>query len=161
MLSEIDKLLVRNTAGTNEDHSISGIVGSDIVDEVLTLDALDVFLWSKDGSAKGLALISSGVQMIEYNFLQLLVDFLLLPENHISLAFNSRWFEFRVSEDIREDVDSLWNVGIERLCVVNSIFSLIGKRIRLEYNRIVVMSVVKTYRSICVEVATHVLNLQL
>lgn len=69
LFSKFDELLVRNTTSTNKNHTVSSVVGLDIVDKVFTLNAGNVLLWSKDRSAKRLALESSGVQVIKDDLL--------------------------------------------------------------------------------------------
>lgn len=124
LLSKTDELVMGDTAGTNENHAVSGVVGLDVVDQVITLDALDVLLGSEDGAAERLVLESSGMQVVENNLLELLVNLLLLTQNHISLPLDSGRLELRVLEDIGKDVDGLWNIGVEGLGVVDSVFAL-------------------------------------
>ena len=62
--------------------------------------------------------------MVEDNLFKLLVYLLLLSENDISFSFDRGGLEFRILEDVGEDIDCLWDVVIERLCVVNSVLAL-------------------------------------
>ena len=69
---------MRNATSTNKDHAVGCVVCLDIALQVITFDALNVFLGSEDGSSEGLALKCGGMQVIEDDFFQLLVYFLLL-----------------------------------------------------------------------------------
>jgi hypothetical protein len=75
LLSKADKGIVLNTTGTNEDGLLGQVVGLDVVDKVVTLDALDVFLGSENGAAKRLALEGSGVEVVENNFFAVLSQY--------------------------------------------------------------------------------------
>ena len=77
LLREPDELLMRNTAGTNQNHAVSGVVGLNVLEEVVTVDGLDILLRAEDSAAKGLALESGGMEMIKNNFFELLVNLLL------------------------------------------------------------------------------------
>jgi len=115
---------VWDTAGTDEDHAVSGVVGLDVVDEVLSLDALDVLGGAEDGAAEWLSLESGGVEVVEDNFLELLVNLLGLSEDNVTLALNGGLLELGVLEDVGKDVDGCWNIGIECLCVIYSVLAL-------------------------------------
>lgn len=86
----------------------------------------------------GLTLESGLVEMIKYNFLELLVDFLLFPQNNIPLPLDRTSVQFRVLQDIRQDVNSSRDILVECLGVVDGLFS----------------------RSVGVQVSTHVFNFQ-
>lgn len=124
LLGEVDQLLVGNATSANEDHAVSSVVGLDIVLEVGALDALDVLLGSKDGAAEGLSLEGGGVEVVENDLLELLVDLLLLAKNHITLAFDGLGFELGVLEDVGEDVNSGGDVVVKSLGVVDGVFAL-------------------------------------
>jgi hypothetical protein len=125
LLGEIDQLLVGNTSSTNKNHAVSGVVGLDVVLEVGALDGLDVLLGSKDGASEGLALESGGVKVVENHLLELLVNLLLFTENDITLALDGLGLEFRVLEDVGEDVDGGGDVIVESLGVVDGVFALL------------------------------------
>lgn len=72
LLSKFHKRIMLDTTGTDKDGLLSQVVGLDVVDEVVTLDALDVFLGSENGAAKRLTLESNGVEMVKNNFLAVL-----------------------------------------------------------------------------------------
>lgn len=59
--------------------------------------------------------------MVEDHLLHLLVDLLLLPKNHITLPLNRGIVQFRVLEDVADDVDRLSNVFAEALRVVDGL----------------------------------------
>lgn len=90
LLGQADHFIVRDASGAYQDHAVGEIVLLDVAGQVVALDARNVLLGAQDGAAEGLALESSGVQMVEDDFLHLLVDFLLLSEDHIPLAFDGR-----------------------------------------------------------------------
>lgn len=113
LLSKLNELLVGDTARSNKDHAVSSVVGLDVVNKVIPLDAGNVLLGAEDGASKWLSLESSGVKVVEDNLFQLLVNLLLFAENHIPLSLNSGWLEFGVLEDIGQNVDSLGNVGVK------------------------------------------------
>lgn len=62
--------------------------------------------------------------MIEHHLFQLLINFFLFSEDDISFSLNGCRIEFRVLENIGEDVNGLGNVGVERFGVVDSVFAL-------------------------------------
>lgn len=93
LFGEFNKLLVGNATSTNEHHAVSGVVGLDVVFQVLALDGLDVLLGAKNGTSEGLALECGSVQVVEDNLLKLLVNLLLFPENNVALTLDSRGVE--------------------------------------------------------------------
>jgi hypothetical protein len=123
-LGEADELLVGDTTSTNEDHAVSSVVGLDVVGQVVTGDGLDVLLGAEDGAAKGLALVSGGVQVVEDDLLELLVNLLLLAQDHVTLTLNSTGLELGVLKDIGEDVDGLGDVVVEGFGVVDGVLTL-------------------------------------
>ena len=93
--------------------------------------------------------------MIEYNFFQLLVNFLGLSENHVTLAFDGMGFELGVLQNIREDVDRSRNVRIECLSVIYGVFALgLVSTCRAR-------SSLPTYGSISIKMSTHILDFKL
>jgi hypothetical protein len=124
LLSQLNELLVGDATSTDQNHAVSGVVGLDVVGQVIPGDSLDVLLGTEDGATKGLVLESSGVQMVKDNLLELLVNLLLLTQNHISLTLDSSGLQLRVLQDIGEDVDGLGDIVVERLGVVDSVFPL-------------------------------------
>lgn len=123
-LGQSDELLVGDTTSTNQDHAVRGVVGLDVVGQVVTGDGLDVLPGTKDGTTEGLGLVRGGVEVVEDNLLQLLVNLLLLTQDHIPLALNSTRLQLGVLKDICEDVDGLGNIVVEGLGVVDGVFSL-------------------------------------
>ena len=53
LLSQLDQFVVVNTTSTDKDHAVSGVVGLDVVGEVITGQGLDVLLGSQDGATEG------------------------------------------------------------------------------------------------------------
>ena len=51
--------------------------------------------------------------MIKDDLLRLLVNLLLFTKNDISLTFDGGLLEFRVLEDVGEDIDCRWDVRVE------------------------------------------------
>ena len=126
LLGQSDELLVGDTTSTNQDHAVSGVVGLDVVDQVLPLDGLDVLLGTEDSATKRLALESSGVEVVENNLLELLVNLLLLTQDNVPLTFNGTGLQLRVLKDVCEDVDGLGDIVVEGLRVVDGVFPLCG-----------------------------------
>ena len=124
LLSEADELLVGDTTGTNKDHAVSSVVGLDVVGQVLAGDGLDVLLRAEDGATEGLTLVSGGVKVVEDNLLELLVNLLLLAQDNVALALDGGGLELGVLEDIRENVDSLGDIVVEGLGVVDGVLAL-------------------------------------
>lgn len=125
LLGELNKLGVWDATGTDENHAVGGVVGLDVVNEVITLDALDVLGWAKDGAAEWLSLEGSGVQVVEDNLLELLVNLLRLAKDHVALTLDGALVELRVLENVGEDVDSCWDISVECLSVVYSALALV------------------------------------
>lgn len=95
-----------------------------------------------DGDVKcdrELTLEGNGVEVIENNLFQLLVNLLLLPQDDISFPFNSATIELRVLENVADNIDRLRNILAEALGIVDSLLP----------------------RGIGIEVGTKILNLQL
>jgi hypothetical protein len=64
------------------------------------------------------------VKVVEDNLLELLVNLLLLAQDHITLTLNGTSLELGVLKNIGEDVDGLGDIVVEGLSVVNSVFPL-------------------------------------
>jgi hypothetical protein len=124
LLSEFNELLVGNATGSNEHHAVGGVVGLDVVLQVGALNRLNVLLGAENGPSEWLTLERSGVEVVEHDFLELLVHLFLLTENDVALAFDGLGVEFRVLQDIGENVDGGGDVVVERLGVVDGIFAL-------------------------------------
>lgn len=126
LLGELNELGVWDTTSTDEDHAVSGVVGLDVINEILALDGLDVLGWAKDGAAEWLSLESGGVKVVENNLLELLVNLLGLAEDNVALALNGALVELGVLENVGEDVDGCWNISVEGLGVVDGGLALYG-----------------------------------
>lgn len=124
LLGKLNHLLVRDATSANENHSVGGVVRLDVVLEVGPLDALNVLLGSEDGASEGLALESGSVQVVEDDFLELLVDLFLFAENDITFALDGLVLQLGVLEDIGENVDGGGDVIVEGLGVVDGVFAL-------------------------------------
>lgn len=124
LLGKLDELLVRNTTRADEDHAVSGVVGLDVVGQVITADGLDVLLGTEDGATEGLVHESGGVQVVEDNLLELLVNLLLLAKNDVALTLNGLGVELGVLENVGKDVDGVGDVRVEGLGVVDGVLAL-------------------------------------
>lgn len=63
------------------------------------------------------------MQVIKYDFLILLVNLFLLPQDDIPFPLNGRRLELRVLQNVRDDVYCLVDVLAERLGVVDGLLS--------------------------------------
>jgi len=124
LLGKANELLVGDTTSTNQDHAVSGVVGLDVVGQVLPGDGLDVLPGAEDGATEGLALVSGGVKVVKDNLLELLVNLLLLAQDHIALTLDGGGLQLGVLEDIGEDVDGLGNIVVEGLGIVDGVLAL-------------------------------------
>lgn len=61
------------------------------------------------------------MQVVKDDLLELLVHLLLLTKDHVPLPLDGRLVELRVLENVREDVNSLVDVLVERLGVVDGL----------------------------------------
>lgn len=139
LLGELDELLVGHTTGANENHAVSGVVVLDVVGELGAGDVADVLARAENSAAEGLVLESGGVQVVEDDLLELLLDLLGLAEDDVALTLNGRLLELGVLENVGENVDALGDIGVEGLGEVDGVLA----------------------RGVGVQVATHVLNLEL
>lgn len=124
LLGKLNQLLVGDATSTDENHAVGRVVILDVVGQLGSGDVEDVLAGAQDGAAEALVLESSGVEVIENDLLDLLLDLLGLSEDHISLALDGRLLETRVLEDVGKDVDTLGNVGIESLGEVDGALAL-------------------------------------
>ena len=124
LFGEFNQLFVVDTSCPNENHTIRGVVGLDVVSQVLAGDGLDVLLGAEDGATKGLALVSGGVEVVEDNLLKLLINLLLLAQDNITLTLDGSGFELGVLEDIGQNVDGLGDIVVEGLGVVDGVLAL-------------------------------------
>jgi hypothetical protein len=130
LLGEVDELLVGNAASSDEHHAVGGVVSLDVCLQVGALDALDVLLGAENGAAEGLVLEGGGVEVVEDDFLELLVNLLLFAEDDVALALDGLGLELGVLQNIGENVDSCGDVGVEGLGVVDGVFSLWDPSVR-------------------------------
>lgn len=123
LLGELDELCVLDAAGSDENHAVGGVVGLDVRGEVVPLDGEDVRLGTEDGATEGLALEGDGVEVVEDDLLELLVDLLLLAEDYVALALDGGGLELGVLEDVGDDVDGGGDVLAEALGVVDGLLA--------------------------------------
>lgn len=124
LLGQLNKLLMGNTAGSDKDHAVRGIVVLDVVGKLGSGDVADVLARAQNGTAQGLPLEGSSVQMVENNLLNLLLNLLRFAQDDVALTLNGRLLEFGVLQDVGQDIDALRNIGIEGLGEVNGILAL-------------------------------------
>lgn len=158
LLGHLDELLVGDTAGTDKDHAVSGVVILDVVDELGPGDVADVLAGAKNGAAEGLVLVGGGVQVVEDNLLHLLLDLLSLAEDDITLPLDGALLELGVLKNVLQDVDALGNILVQGLGEVDGILALL---LELVAHRGPDAIGRKTNRGVGVEVGAHVLNLEL
>jgi hypothetical protein len=116
--------LVRDTAGTDKDHAVGRVVVLDVVDELGPGNVADVLAGSEDGAAQGLVLVGGGMEVVEDNLLELLLDFLGLAQDHVALALDGGLLELRVLENVLQDIDALGDVLVEGLGEVDGVLAL-------------------------------------
>jgi len=116
---------VGDTASTDENHAVSRIVVLDVVHELGPGDVADVVPGTQDGAAQGLLLVGSGMQVVEDNLFELLLNLLGLAQDDVALPLDGGFLELRVLKDVLQDVDALGNVLIEGLGEVNGVLTLL------------------------------------
>jgi hypothetical protein len=124
LLSKLNKLLVGDTTGSNENHAVSSVVVLDVVGKLGSGDVADVLARAENGAAKGLVLESSSVEVIENNLLDLLLNLLGLSEDNVALTLDGGLLELGVLENIGENVDALRNIRVESLGEVDGVLAL-------------------------------------
>lgn len=87
---------MRNTTRANKNHAVSGVVGLDVAGKLGTGDVTDVLAGAEDGAAKGLVRVGSGVEVVEDNFVQLLLNFLRFPKNDVAFSLDRGGLELGV-----------------------------------------------------------------
>ena len=157
LLGELDELLVGDTTSTDQDHAVGRVVVLDVTGQLGAGDVEDVLAGAEDGAAQGLVLEGGGVQVVKDNLVELLLDLLGLAQDHVTFPLNGRRLELGVLEDIGEDVDALGHIVVEGPGEVDGVLAL--------YSRVSGVGPVDgpymTHRGVSVQVATHVLDLEL
>ena len=69
---------VADTTSASKHHPGSGVVSLDVVDQVVTGDALDVLGGSENSPAQGSALVRDGMKVVKHNLLEIHLDLLHL-----------------------------------------------------------------------------------
>lgn len=88
LLSEVDELLVGDATSTDEYHAVGSVVVLDVVGELGAGNIADVLAGAEDGAAERLVLEGSGVQVVEDNFVNLLLNLLGLAEDDVALTLD-------------------------------------------------------------------------
>ena len=83
---------------------------------------LDVLRRAKNGAAEWSPLVSSGVEVVKNNFLQVGLHFLHLAEDDTAFAFDLLLTELRILQDVRQDFYSLVQILRQTLGVEDSLF---------------------------------------
>ena len=125
LVGHLNKLLVGDAAGTDENHAVGRVVVLDVVGELSPGDVADVLAGAEDGAAQGLALVGSGVQVVKDNLLELLLHLLGLAQDDVALPLNGGLFELRVLEDVLQDVDALGDVLVQGLGKIDGVLALL------------------------------------
>jgi hypothetical protein len=156
LLSKLNELSVRNTSSTNKNHTIGCVVCLDVVDQIVSLYALDVLSRAQNRPSQWLSLESCCVQVIEHNFLQLLIHLLRFSQDNITLSLNSLGLELGVLKDIREDVDGSGYICVEGFGIVYGVLTL---QTMLAFSN--PFRLIQTYRCVGIQMTTHVLDFKL
>ena len=163
LVGHLDELLVGNATSTNQDHAVGSVVVLDVVGQLGPGDVADVLLGAQDSAAEGLPLEGSGVQVVEHDLLDLLLDFLGLAQDNVTLPLNGGGLELGVLENIGENVDAFWHVLVQALGEVYGVLTL--KELLSDLNSVELCGIVEcdvsTYRGVGVQVGAHVLDLEL
>lgn len=88
LVSHLDELLVGDTTSSDKNHAVGCVVGLDVVGELGPGDVADVLAGAENGAAQRLVLVCGSVKVVENNLLELLLDLLGLPQDHITLALD-------------------------------------------------------------------------
>lgn len=124
LVGHLYKLLVGDATSANKHHAISSVVVLDVVGELGSGDIANVLPRTEDGTAERLVLEGGGMQVVENDLLDLLLDLLGLAQDHVTLALDGRLLELGVLEDIGKDIDTLWHILIEGLGKVDGVLTL-------------------------------------
>ena len=76
LVGHLDELLVGHTAGANEHHAVGRVIALDIVHKLGPGDVADVLAGAENSAAQGLLLVRGRMQVVEDDFLQLLLNLL-------------------------------------------------------------------------------------
>jgi len=127
LVGHLNELLVGNATSADKDHAVSGVVVLDVVGELGAADVADVLAGAEDGAAKGLVLEGSGVEVVEDNLLELLLNLLRLAQDDVAFALDGGLLELGVLENVLEDVDALGNVLVQSLGEVDGVLALFAR----------------------------------
>lgn len=125
LLGKLNQLLVGNATSGSENHAVGSVVVLDVVGELSAGDLLDVLAGTEDGAAKGLLLEGGGVQVVEDDLLELLLNLLRLAKDDVALALDGGLLELRVLQNVGKDVDALGDVVVQGLGEVDSVLALV------------------------------------
>lgn len=86
-----------------------------VIKDIFITDLPNILGWSKDGATKGSALVSSGMQMVENNFLKICLHFLHLTKNDTPFSLYFLFTQHAVLNDVRENVHSCFKTNTNQL----------------------------------------------
>mmetsp|Transcript_29054 Transcript_29054/g.53396 ORF Transcript_29054/g.53396 Transcript_29054/m.53396 type:complete len:452 (-) Transcript_29054:12-1367(-) len=138
-LSELDKGIVVDGTGSGEDHAGAPVVSLNVLNEVITGDAANVLLRTKDGTTKRGVLESSSMEVVKDLLVGLLVNLLHFPEDDAALTVDGLLIKLGVQKNVGEDIDSVRDILAHNLGIVAGLLTA----------------------SVSIELTTHVLNLDL
>ncbi len=124
LLGHLDELLVRETAGADENHAIGRVVVLDVVHKLGAGDVANILAGAEDGAAQRLMLIRRRVEMVKDDLLHLLLHLFGLAKDHVALPLDGGLLQLRVLQDVGQDVDALRDVAIEGFGEVDRVFAL-------------------------------------
>lgn len=133
-LRQIDQLLVVHSASGGQNNTIRLVVAAHVVLQIRLSDRLDVLCGSQNRLAQWSSLESSGVQMVEHDFLQIGLHFLHLAQNNSALAFNFSLTQLRILNDVGEDFHRLRHIlgqtlGVEHRLLPGRVGVQVGAQI--------------------------------
>mmetsp|Transcript_92885 Transcript_92885/g.200824 ORF Transcript_92885/g.200824 Transcript_92885/m.200824 type:complete len:279 (+) Transcript_92885:579-1415(+) len=123
LVGEVSKLLVVNGSSSCHHKSIGGVVGIDVVDDVIAGHVTNVLLRAKNRLSQSCSHEGGFVEVVEDALLVDLVHFKHLTEDHILLTLNSLGIYVRVLQYIGEDFHSLGHIVLEHTGVIDSLLA--------------------------------------
>mmetsp|Transcript_1750 Transcript_1750/g.4298 ORF Transcript_1750/g.4298 Transcript_1750/m.4298 type:complete len:308 (-) Transcript_1750:19-942(-) len=133
------EFLMVDCACAGNHHARGCVLGGDVVHEVVPGEGADVLFGAQDGASQRCALERGGVQMVKHELLLVLVDLRHLAQDDFSFPLDGVLGDGRIEQYVGNDLDRLANILLEDLGEVRGLLA----------------------RGVGVEMATHVLDLQL
>lgn len=123
LFDHINDFVVSHISCGDHDQVLSKIVSLVVVQNLVLSDGLDVVKVSEDGLTHHVLSVDVEVDVFHQSFEEVLVGLFKFGGNHFSLNFNGLFVKSRVLDHVGEDLNSLWNVFVEGVCVVDCEFS--------------------------------------